>query len=246
VVNYGTSAGYGSTASMGALVTAHSVVLTGLAANTTYDFDVVSANAANASSSSTNYTFATSSNTAPPPVISYVAFWGVTSSGVIISWSTNEPASTAVAYGATNALGQLSPVQSALTISHGVTLTSLVAGTTYYFEAQSADGSGNTGDSTMYSFTTLPGPPTISAVTTSPATNHTATISWTTSTPTNSYVQYGTTAGVYGAYSVQTALTTTPQCFLPYVQSGTVHYQLVSTDAYGNQVTSPDATFVEP
>jgi hypothetical protein len=30
------------------------------------------------------------------------------------------------------------------------------------------------------------------------------------------------------------------------VPSGTIHYQLVSTDAYGNQVTSPDMTFVEP
>jgi hypothetical protein len=59
-------------------------------------------------------------------------------------------------------------------------------------------------------------------------------------------VQYGTAAGAYGAYSVQTNLTSTPQCFLPYVPSGTVHYQLVSTDAYGNRVVSPDATFVEP
>ncbi|MGD0798341.1 MAG: hypothetical protein ABR910_11515, partial [Acidobacteriaceae bacterium] len=74
----------------------------------------------------------------------------------------------------------------------------------------------------------------------------TATINWTTSVPTNSYVQYGSAAGVYGGYSVQTALTTTPQCSLPYVPSGTIHYQLVSTDAYGNQVTSPDMTFVEP
>jgi len=246
VVNYGPTTGYGSTASLAPLVTSHSVTLTGLSPNTTYDFDVVSANAANASSSSTNLTFTTTSNTAPPPVLSYLAFWGVTSSEVTISWSTNEPATTAVAYGTTNALGQLSPVQTALSISHGVTLTGLAAGTTYYFAAQSADGSGNTGYSTTYSFTTLAGPPTISAVTVNPATNHTATINWTTSVPTNSYVQYGSAAGVYGGYSVQTALTTTPQCSLPYVPSGTIHYQLVSTDAYGNQVTSPDMTFVEP
>jgi hypothetical protein len=245
-VNYGTTTGYGSTASLAGLVTTHSVMLTGLTPNTTYNFDVVSANAANTSSTSTNYTFKTSSNTAPPPVISYLDFWGVTSSGVTISWSTDVPANTAVAYGTTNALGQLSPVQTALTNSHGVILTGLNAGTTYYFAAQSADGSGNTGYSTTYSFTTLPGPPTISNVTTNPAANNKATINWTTSVPTYSYVQYGTAAGVYGAYSAQTALTSTPQCFLLYVPSGTVHYQLVSTDAYGNQVVSPDATFIEP
>ncbi|MDP9051001.1 MAG: fibronectin type III domain-containing protein, partial [Acidobacteriota bacterium] len=221
-------------------------VLTGLTPNTTYNFDVVSANAANSLSTSSNFTFHTSSNTAPPPVISYLAFWGVTSSGVTISWSTNEPANTAVTYGTTNALGQLSPVQTALTTSHGVTLTGLAAGTTYYFEAQPADGSGNTGHSTMYSFTTLPGPPTISAVTASPAANNKATISWTTSVPTNNYVQFGTASGVYGAYSVQTNLTSTPQCFLSYVPSGTIHYQLVSAGANGNQTTSPDMTFIEP
>jgi subtilase family serine protease len=245
VVNYGVTNGYGSTASVAGLTTAHSVVLTGLTANTTYDFDVVSANAANTSSTSGNATFKTLSNTAPPPVISYVAFWGISSSGVTISWSTNEPATTAVTYGTTTALSQLSPVQTALTDSHGVTLTGLNPGTTYYFEAQSADGSGNTGSSTMYSFTTLPGPPTISGVTTTPAANHTATINWTTSAPTISYVIYGLSTS-YGYYSTETTSTTTPQCTLSYVPSGTIHYQLISTDANGNQTVSADATFVEP
>jgi hypothetical protein len=246
VVNYGTTTGYGSTSSSGALVTTHTVVLIGLASNTTYDFDVSSANAANSSSASTNYTFSTASNSAPPPVAGYVSFWNITSSGVTISWSTNEPATTAVAYGTTSALGKLSPVQTALVTSHGVTLTGLTAGTTYYFAAQSADSSGNTGYSTTYTFTTLPGPPTILNFAVSAAKGNTATINWTTSVPTTSYVQYGSAAGVYGRYSSGTALTSTPQCILAYVPSGTVHYQLISTDAYGNQVVSPDMTFVEP
>jgi hypothetical protein len=137
-------------------------------------------------------------------------------------------------------------VQTTLSSSHGVTLTGLTPGTTYYFVAQSADVNGNTGYSTTYSFTTLAGPPTISGVTATPASNHTATINWTTSTPTNSYVQYGTSAGSYGYYTAQTSLTTTPTCTLTYVPSGTIHYQLVSTDANGNQVLSTDMTFTEP
>ncbi|MDP9052284.1 MAG: fibronectin type III domain-containing protein [Acidobacteriota bacterium] len=245
VVNYGTTTGYGSTASVASLVASHSVVLTGLTPNTTYNFDVVSANAANSSSTSSNFTFHTSSNTAPPPVISYLSYWGITATEVTITWSTYVPANTAVTYGTTNALGQLSPVQTALSTSHGVTLTGLAAGTTYYFEAQSADGSGNTGYSTMYSFTTLPGPPTISGVTASPAANNKATISWTTSVPTNSYVQYGLSTN-YGYYSALTSLTTAPHCTLSYVPSGTVHYQLVSTDANGNTTTSPDMTLTAP
>jgi hypothetical protein len=246
VVNYGSSLSYGSTGSSTGLVTSHTVVLTGLSPNTTYDYEVVSANAANTATTSTNYSFITASNTAPPPVISYVSAWGVTSSGATITWSTNEPANTAVAYGITNALGQLSPVQTALSASHGVTLSGLNPGTTYYFAVQSADINGNTGYSTVSSFTTLAGPPVISGVSVTPASNHTATVNWTTSTPTNSYVQAGPSAGNYGYYSAQTSLTTTPQCTLSYVPSGTIHYQLVSTDALGNQVTSADLTFTEP
>jgi len=245
VVNYGATNGYGSTASVAGLVTTHSIALTGLTANTTYNFDVVSANAANTSSTSANFMFKTSSNTAPPPVISYLDFWGVTSSGVTISWSTDVLSNTAVAYGTTSALDQLSPVQTALTSSHGVILTGLAAGTTYYFAAQSADGSGNTGNSATYSFTTLPGPPTISNVTTNPAANNTAMINWTTSVPTSSYVQYGLSTS-YGSYSAMTSQTTTPHCALSYVPSGTIHYQLVSMDSNGNQVVSSDMTFTEP
>jgi hypothetical protein len=245
VVNYGATNGYGSTASVAGLVTTHSIALTGLTANTTYNFDVVSANAANTSSTSANFMFKTSSNTAPPPVISYLDFWGVTSSGVTISWSTDVLSNTAVAYGTTSALDQLSPVQTALTNSHGVILTGLAAGTTYYFAAQSADGSGNTGNSATYSFTTLPGPPTISNVTTNPAANNTAMINWTTSVPTSSYVQYGLSTS-YGSYSAMTSQTTTPHCALSYVPSGTIHYQLVSMDSNGNQVVSSDMTFTEP
>jgi hypothetical protein len=58
-------------------------------------------------------------------------------------------------------------------------------------------------------------------------------------------VQYGLSTS-YGYYSALTSLTTTPHCTLSYVPSGTVHYQLVSTDTYGNRVASPDMILVEP
>jgi hypothetical protein len=208
---------------------------------------VTSVNAGGVPTTSSTYNFTTSVASAAPPVISYVAYWGITASGITISWSTNVPSNTAVAYGTTSALTSVTPVQTALTNSHGVTLTGLLPGTTYYFQAQSADVNGNTGYSTTYSFTTLAGgAPVISNIAVNPATGNTATISWITSVPTYSYVQYGPGAGNYNRYSAQTSLTTTPSCILGFVPSGTIHYQLVSTDANGNQVVSPDATFVEP
>ena len=247
LVNYGTTTGYGSASPLNStLVTGHSINLTGLTPNTTYDFDVVSTNAASQSTVSTNFTFTTlATASGPTPNVSFVSFWGVTSSSVIISWSTDIAATTQVAYGTTNAFGQLSPLQPALTTSHGVTLTGLNPGTTYFFEAQSTSTGGVTGLSTIFSFTTLAGPPTISNVQVVTSANNSAVINWTTSAPTYSYVQYGTTTS-YGFYSVLTPLTATPSSTLSYVPSGTIHYQLISTDIYGNKTVSADAVFVEP
>ena len=39
--------------------------------------------------------------------VGYLAFWGVTNTGVTISWSTDVNANTVVAYGTSPALGQI-------------------------------------------------------------------------------------------------------------------------------------------
>jgi YVTN family beta-propeller protein len=238
VVTYGTQS-----ASSPGLVTSHSVALTGLTPGTLYNFTVTSANAAGSSwtSNSANFT------TVAVPVISYMSYWGITSSGITISWATNVPSSTVVNYGTTNSLGSVSPVQSGLSNNHGVVLTGLQPSTTYYFQAQSTDANGNTGYSpSIYTFTTLASLPVISSPVVTKNTNNTASISWTTSVPTSSYVQYGTSSGNYVRFTARTSLTTTPNCTLAFVPSGTVYYQLVSIDGYGNQVVSKEATFVEP
>jgi chitodextrinase len=89
-----------------------------------------------------------------PPVISSVASSGVTSSGATLSWSTNEPADTQVEYGTTITYGNLSPLNSALTQSHSVTLSGLGANTTYHYRVKSKDAAGNPGVSGDYTFTT--------------------------------------------------------------------------------------------
>jgi hypothetical protein len=179
--------------------------------------------------------------------LGYVAFWGVTSSGVSISWSTDVPATTLLSYGTTPALGQKSPAQTTLTTAHGVTLTGLKSGTTYYFVARSVDKNGLAGRSTPYSFTTLAlaGGPSISGIVVKPGPNNKVEISWTTSVPTFSYVQFGSTTA-YNRFSTRTPLTVKPNPSITWVPSGVVHYQLVSTDSAGKQTVSPDQTFVEP
>lgn len=120
-------------------------------------------------------------------------------------------------------------------------------GTVYYFQAQSTDANGNTGySSSIYTFTTMASLPVISNTVVTANNDNTASVSWTTSVPTNSYVQYGTSPGKYIRFTARTSLTTTPSCTLSFVPSGTVYYQLVSIDAYGNQTSTKEATFVEP
>ena len=248
LVNYGTTAAYGSASTIdNTRVTSHSITLTGLASNTTYNYQVVSSNSAGTQAISANFTFSTGTPTGPAATVSFVVAWGVTSTQATVTWSTDVPATTQLAFGTTTALGQLSPLQSTLATSHGVTLTGLAPGTTYYFVAQSVNATGVMGSSAASTFTTTGHSlPVISSIIVTPNANHTATISWTTSVPTNGYVQYGSAAGSYVGYSAQTVLTASPVCTFGYVPSGTVHFQLISTDAQGNQTVSPDATFIEP
>ena len=136
-------------------------MLSGLTPGTTYSFQVISTNAAGASATSASYTFSTPAAAASAPYVGYVAFWGVSNTGVVISWSTDVNSNTAVGYGTTAALGQIFTNASASsTTSHGAVLIGLTPGTRYYFVAQSTGANGATGYSTTYSFTTTGTAPT--------------------------------------------------------------------------------------
>ena len=177
--NYGVTNGYGSSSPINtSLVTAHVVTITGLAAGTAYDFDVVSANAAAQSTTSPNATVTTPAVNATAPYVGYVAAWGINNSSATVTWSTDVAATGQLAYGTSAALGQLSPLQAAMTANHGVVLSGLVSGTTYYFVCQSTAANGATGYSAVTTFTTTgtapAGPPVISNVLVSNVTNTSA------------------------------------------------------------------------
>ena len=161
-----------------------------------------------------------------------------------MTWSTDQLADTAVEFGTTNALGQVSPVQTVLAASHGVTLTGLAGNTTYYFRARSTNSGGGIGYSPVFSFTTLDtSGPVISNIVATPSIGNTAVVSWTVSKPATTQVEYGLSATTYGWWSPQSTGT---QTALGWVPSGTIHYQVVSMDALGNKTVSADLTFLEP
>ena len=97
------------------------------------------------------------------PVISGITVSDVSTSGAKITWTTDEPSTGQVEYGKSSSYGSLSALNSALTLSHSVTLTGLDEGTTYHFRVISEDGAGYTGYSTDWTFQTdsapIPSPP---------------------------------------------------------------------------------------
>ena len=94
------------------------------------------------------------------PQISAVAPTALGQTSATISWTTDEPATTQIAYGRTSAYGSTTTVDSALTTSHRQTLTGLSAGTSYRFQVRSTDATGNQASSADAGFTTAAPSPT--------------------------------------------------------------------------------------
>lgn len=144
-------------ASHDTLMADHALDLPNLEADTTYYYQIVSADAYDNERTSDVYSFKTLLTDATAPVISSVLATPGTTSAVI-SWTTNELSDGLVKY-ATSTLGTASSVSSktsgSYVLSHSFNLEGLTATTTYYFILQSADISGNKATTTESVFKTL-------------------------------------------------------------------------------------------
>ena len=136
-------------------VTDHFVTLTNLSPGTAYSYQVGSVDpSSNGPTLSSTLSFTTASTAdTTAPVISVVQNTP-TSISAVITWLTDEAATSAVLYGidSNNMTGQAST--DGLTTSHTVTLTNLDPSTTYYYKLQSTDISNNTATGAVLSFTT--------------------------------------------------------------------------------------------
>jgi Leucine-rich repeat (LRR) protein len=88
------------------------------------------------------------------PVLFSVAATNITGTDAMITWTTDEPASSQVEYGLTTGYGSTSTLYTNLVTSHSVNLTDLTPGTTYHYRVISADVWGNQAQSGDYTFTT--------------------------------------------------------------------------------------------
>ena len=191
-------------------MTAHSVALTGLSPNTTYNYKVFSTDSSSNTASSSGYTLTTNNG----PSISAVAVTNVNNVSANITWNTNIAASGYVIYSTTTPPSGGEAGWATRNTSRTVNLTSLTGGTKYYFYVKSQDIDSNwaydynvtSGTTTYYSFTTPLDvtAPTISSVA-STTERTTATITWQTDEEADSKIIYGTTT----AYGSETALDAT-------------------------------------
>lgn len=87
------------------------------------------------------------------PVISNLVITGVSSSEVTLTWNTDSATTTTVDYGTTSSYGSQA-LESTLSTSHSVTLTSLSANTSYHYRISSTDESSNTTSTSDNTFST--------------------------------------------------------------------------------------------
>lgn len=103
---------------------------------------------------SVNRTFTTAGGDATPPVISGVTAKNITANSALITWTTNEDATTQIEYGTTTSYGSSTSLVSTLSMAHSQAITGLSPYTTYYFRVRSRDANGNEAVSGNYVFVT--------------------------------------------------------------------------------------------
>jgi hypothetical protein len=250
-VDYGTTASYGTTTSevdTSPRVTSHSVTISSLSSATVYHFRLNSKDAATNNGQSTDQTFTTSAapDTTAPVISSVVATPSGTS--VVITWTTDENASSIVDYGATSSYGTTTSEAdtSPRVTSHSVTISSLSSQTVYHFRVKSNDASSNLATGTDGTFTTTDvTAPVISNIVATPSYNSVQ-ITWDTNENASTYVDYGTTAS-YGTTTSETntspRVTSHSVTISGLLASTTYHFRLNSTDASTNNGQSTDQTF---
>ena len=91
------------------------------------------------------------------PVISQVST-NVSQTQCIISWQTDEPATSVIEYGLTGSYGTTNRLAGALSTTHTMTLSSLTPGLKYHFRLRSADSVSNETVTADLTFDTLPAP----------------------------------------------------------------------------------------
>lgn len=217
-------------------------VHTGLTQNTVHYYYIKAIDkTGNASAQSTTVNATADGHYTVPPNVTKTPTATAKSKTAVINWGTSREANSYVEFGKTDTLGS-SVGNGAVNYAtdHTVTLTNLESSTKYYYKATFTDPDGNTGQSVLGTFTTLPSS-TISNLTISDVTPTGMTITFDTNTPSRGMIEYGTVTA-YGSRAMEGTDPVTKHTFwLTGLNSDTLyHIRASQNDSEGNTFTSDD------
>jgi len=230
----------------------HYFDFSGLSSSTRYNISILARDSNGNTATATSFMDTAAAPDITPPEITIPGNFIVTDlSSAVITWSTNEEATSYVQYAKATTTFETDFIEvgrADAVLPHTVTLDNLTAGTTYYFRVKSTDLSRNTtispSDSTFYSFQPVLQILTISNVATSTVTDSQAVIVWSTNHQADSLILYGTSINDYTQNQASVAQTTEHAITINGLTSSTPYYYLVvSKDALGQTATSTEYQF---
>lgn len=218
----------------------HEVVLTGLQPGKHYYMKVLSQNDIKITGYSDVFTVETPAYT--PLQINDLNLRDITPDSVWVSWDTNKVSTTRLYFGIEDNLDR-NMQDTTLNMNHTFKLENLEAGANYKLRIEAADEDGNTILSDLYSINP-PAKPVVTGLELKNVTYHAATISWETNVPCSSTVEYGDSEQ-YGFQSSKSELVTKHEIDLAGLTDKIEYnFRVVSKDAYGNEATSTNQSFV--
>jgi len=237
IVDYGTSASYGTTYSDSTLVGNHDITLYDVPSGATYHFRVRSSLTALVTYYSADRTFsipAISITNVVPTVVNSISF--------TITWTTNIDGTTVLEYGTTTAYGSTATGPSGT--SHSISIIGLAANTTYHYRIRSASVS-NSSDERIGSDTTFKtNAAEISSVFVFVLSSSSVRISWV-SVYGTTVVEYGKSPS-YGSTATVSGNTILHTVTLTSLASATTYHFRVKTVYDQKSYYSVDLTFTTP
>ncbi len=221
---------------------------TGLSSTSTYSYKITAVDSAGAESAfSSIVTKTPTGKFAEPPLIVSGPDFKSTATTAVVTWSTDRPSSSFVAYSVDDSYNESRGIVDGVT-SHKVILTGLQPGTNYHFKVQSYDENRDylaaDSYSSVFGFTTDVAPG-VAEVVISDVNLTSAIISWKTTTIATSKIYYGQTS-TYGQELTDNSGSGVSNHTIKLTNlfhSSTYHFKIIGTDTDGNNLVSDDYSF---
>jgi hypothetical protein len=179
------------------------------------------------------------------PNSSNVAEQNISATSAMIVWTTTVPTQSWVKFGTKAGAPDYSVGNNVYNTQHAVKLENLQSGMTYYYHVEGEDESGSNYTSPEYSFRAI-AKPKIANVRTEKVTPYSVTIAWETNVPTETTVNWGTSAA-YGSRVGKPGKALAHSLDIDNLTDDVLyHFQIVARDEYGNEVLDTDHTVRTP